>query len=141
MLQDDDDDAEALVSALCWYQRALMLAIAANSREESPATSLGVVALVQLLSAHVQRVFKAAASLLELATMLHVGLSKLPATACQHCSQLVLPADVKELEKLRKGAPLYPLAALCGHWLHYKCLDTALTNPPFVKQCVSSFVP
>merc|ERR1711934_405341 len=81
-------------------------------------------------------------------------LALLPETLCQSCSQKVVPEDPKMLAqqmkrccgiKRRKGKSLQvlkdrknddlPVRMLCGHWMRLRCLNEALTKPPFNKSC------
>ena len=78
---------------------------------------------------------------------------KLPRETCQVCARRVMPADPLELDALladarrdhgtsRRGRARAkeaeqhkPIRVFCGHWLHWGCLDQALTTPPFGKAC------
>ena len=77
----------------------------------------------------------------------------LPRETCQVCGRRVMPTDPAELAALLADAKYdggggkkgrmrakeaerrKPIRVFCGHWLHWGCLDTALTTPPFGKQC------
>ena len=55
----------------------------------------------------------------------------LPAAICMHCSN-PLQTD------LRVGATdesMMPVRAFCGHWLHSKCFEEYINEPPFKREC------
>lgn len=60
-----------------------------------------------------------------------------PASRCQFCEQYVLPEPVSKLQEVlsKSKHPRHPIRVFCGHWFHYKCLDTLLRSPPFEHDC------
>ena len=60
---------------------------------------------------------------------------KLPQEVCQACDQCVFHDSPEAASMCEKSHNRRPMRSLCGHWLHYECLDTWLTTPPFVRNC------
>ena len=59
----------------------------------------------------------------------------LPVEKCQSCKKNVFPDDPNSPQLSDKTHPDRPIRTYCGHWLHYDCLNTWMTTPPFVRQC------
>ncbi len=60
---------------------------------------------------------------------------RMPQEKCQACQLALLPADPAALVSTATANSKKPMRTFCGHWLHYSCLDTWLTTPPFIRQC------
>ena len=62
--------------------------------------------------------------------------ARLPHEKCLSCNEHVLhqsnPADPT---MTNPKSPRRPVRVFCGHWLHWGCLNTWLTTPPFIRQC------
>ena len=70
--------------------------------------------------------------------------TRLPAEVCQACKKLALPNLLAEGESRSENASgqqqqhsyMRPVRSTCGHWLHHKCMDHWLSNPPFLHHCL-----
>lgn len=81
---------------------------------------------------------------------------KLPNEKCQKCEKNILISTVNVNESVNNedknststtkkskkknnnemsASERKPIRSICGHWLHYKCIDEWLTTPPFLRQC------
>ena len=60
---------------------------------------------------------------------------KLPQEKCLSCKQCAFPTDPSSPDLCNPKSDKRPMRTYCGHWLHFKCLDTWLTTPPFVHNC------
>ena len=68
---------------------------------------------------------------------------RMSAATCQACNAMLLPtaaalkATAEGMKKKRGGKNMRHVRSRCGHWLHYHCLDSMLTTPPFLHHCVT----
>jgi len=61
---------------------------------------------------------------------------RLPAESCQACKKKVLdPTNPSDPSLTNPRSNHRPMRTFCGHWLHWDCLNTWLTTPPFIRQC------
>ncbi len=60
---------------------------------------------------------------------------RLPHERCQNCARFIFPDDPSSAALTEAGNKDKPVRTYCGHWLHYDCLNTWLTTPPFIRQC------
>ena len=60
---------------------------------------------------------------------------KLPIEKCQACQRNVFPKNPSSDQLIDKTHKDRPMRTYCGHWLHYECLNTWMTTPPFIRQC------
>eukprot|EP01036_Dinobryon_divergens_P025885 gene25885-34477_t len=73
---------------------------------------------------------------------------RLPAEVCQACKKLVLPTQEgarsenisnipqQQQQQQHQHSNMRPVRSTCGHWLHHKCMDQWLSNPPFLHHCL-----
>ena len=54
----------------------------------------------------------------------------LPKATCSICTELLIQNITKG-----KGDDMFPDRPFCGHWVHQKCLENVLSNPPFSGVC------
>ena len=62
-------------------------------------------------------------------------IKRLPEEKCQKCEKGVFPVNPKAPALMQQRHERRPVRVNCGHWLHYTCLDTWLTTPPFTRDC------
>jgi len=74
-------------------------------------------------------------SVYALVSFIHDSLHFLPRKTCQSCYKKILPKSLKKFQQMEKTSKMYPMRPFCGHWMHYKCLDKYLTEPPFIRIC------
>lgn len=61
--------------------------------------------------------------------------ARLPREPCQACGETVFPTDPNHEALTNPQSERRPMRTYCGHWLHYDCLNTWLTTPPFARDC------
>jgi len=61
--------------------------------------------------------------------------ARLPAELCQGCQKCLLHPDPADASLTNPKSNARPMRTYCGHWLHWSCLNTWLTTPPFIRQC------
>ena len=61
--------------------------------------------------------------------------TRMPLEPCQACGLSVMDRDPAGEAMNDPNSDLRPMRVFCGHWLHFKCLNTWLTTPPFVRNC------
>ena len=72
-----------------------------------------------------------------------ICMCRLSALKCQACNVALLPdqaqlaATAAGAKKKRGAKNMTHIRANCGHYLHYHCLNTMLTTPPFLHHCVT----
>lgn len=55
---------------------------------------------------------------------------------CQVCNNFILNRNQEEVANEKLARKNRPVRAICGHHFHYSCLDTHLTTPPFLRNCI-----
>lgn len=77
-----------------------------------------------------------------LLTTLYMAVDRMSNVKCQACNKALLPSEEQRAvtaasngKKKRGAKNMTHIRANCGHWLHYHCLDTMLTTPPFLHHC------
>ena len=112
------------------------------AKEEAVKDEAQLRALIELERAEMESLMKAKVSDTAQPSLLAVCsfliedyVSRLPVEPCQACGEPVLPSEPGDVALRDPHSDRRPMRTFCGHWLHFKCLDTWLTTPPFVHDC------